>query len=48
MRVHARREQNFQDSASYALKVTPYIIAKYEEFYKVPYPLDKLGNTDLS
>ena len=48
MRVHARREQNFQDSASYALKVTPHIIAKYEEFYKVPYPLDKLGNIDFS
>jgi hypothetical protein len=43
MRVYARREQDFQDSASYALEVTPPIIEKYEEFYKVAYPLEKLG-----
>ena len=46
MRVHARREKEFQDSASYALEVTPKIIQKYEDFYKVPYPLPKLGNTN--
>ena len=43
MRVYARREQEFQDSADYALKVTPAIIEEYEKFYKVPYPLPKLG-----
>ena len=44
MRVHARREPEFQASASYALKVTPAIIKEYEKFYKVDYPLEKLGN----
>ena len=43
MRVYARREQEFQDSADYALEVTPDIIKEYEKFYKVPYPLPKLG-----
>ena len=44
MRVHARREPEFQASASYALQVTPAIIKEYEKFYKVDYPLEKLGN----
>jgi len=47
MRVYARREQDFQDSASYALEVTPHIIEKYEEFYKVAYPLEKLDQIAL-
>lgn len=48
MRVWARREQEFQDSAAYALQVTPPIIQEYENFYKVPYPLEKLGDLDVT
>ncbi|XP_063674891.1 glutamyl aminopeptidase-like isoform X3 [Bolinopsis microptera] len=47
MRVHARREPEFQASASYALQVTPAIIKEYEKFYKVNYPLEKLDQIAL-
>ncbi|KAL5257109.1 hypothetical protein ACHWQZ_G012143 [Mnemiopsis leidyi] len=47
MRVYARREDEFQESASYALNVTSKIIEEYEKFYKVPYPLPKLDQIAL-
>ena len=43
MTVWARREDEFQETTAYALTVTAAVLKKYEEFYNVKYPLNKLG-----